>query len=321
MLQTLVSIIIPTYNRAHLISETLDSVLAQTYQNWECIVIDDGSTDDTSSLLHSYIEKDSRFQYYKRPDTHLPGGNGARNYGFIKSSGDFINWLDSDDVFFPEKLEVQIQLLQEKKAKVCVANARFFIESPYKAEGELWSEYLLVVNDSVTDALILKSVRWQTASVLWSRDTAMCNTWDETLAGAQEWLFHILQSLKLQDADFCFLNTALVGVRSANISITRNASLETRYTSYLQARLILLRFLKNENKDLFNKYYRAVFLFSLRYVMFFINANSFGSFKAFNFFIGRVSIKQFIKFNFGVLFYKLFKKSYFLKRVVKKEVN
>src|SRR5690606_34809029 len=104
----LVSIIIPTYNRAHLISETLDSVLAQTYTNWECIVVDDGSTDATEALLHDYMEKDKRFQYHKRPVNHLPGGNGARNYGFNQSQGEFIQWFDSDDLMVSEKLELQV---------------------------------------------------------------------------------------------------------------------------------------------------------------------------------------------------------------------
>ncbi|WP_445734533.1 glycosyltransferase family 2 protein [Mariniflexile sp.] len=68
MNQPLVSIIIPTYNRAHLIGETLDSVLAQTHQNWECIVVDDGSTDNTDTVLKTYCQKDSRFQYHHRKD-------------------------------------------------------------------------------------------------------------------------------------------------------------------------------------------------------------------------------------------------------------
>lgn len=66
-MQTLVSIIIPTYNRAHLISETLDSVLGQTYPNWECIVVDDGSIDSSITVIQKYLELDSRFFYFSRP--------------------------------------------------------------------------------------------------------------------------------------------------------------------------------------------------------------------------------------------------------------
>lgn len=107
----LVSIIIPTFNRAQLIAETLDSVLAQTYQNWECIIVDDGSSDNTDEVVGQYVEKDSRFNYYHRPDEHLPGGNGARNYGFKMSEGEYVNWLDSDDLFAKDKIEKQIQTL------------------------------------------------------------------------------------------------------------------------------------------------------------------------------------------------------------------
>ncbi|MFV0196389.1 glycosyltransferase [Empedobacter falsenii] len=108
--QPLVSIIIPTYNRAELIGETLDSVLAQTYQNWECIVVDDGSSDNTDEVLKNYINKDSRIKYHHRPKQYKPGGNGARNYGFDLSKGEYINWFDSDDVmlniFISEKIIV-----------------------------------------------------------------------------------------------------------------------------------------------------------------------------------------------------------------------
>lgn len=111
--QPLVSVIIPTYNRAHLIGETLDSVLAQTYQNWECIIVDDGSSDNAEEVVRSYVKKDSRFKYYHRPEEHLSGGNGARNYGFKMSQGEYVNWFDSDDLMVPEKLEEQLKLLIE----------------------------------------------------------------------------------------------------------------------------------------------------------------------------------------------------------------
>lgn len=123
----LVSIIIPTYNRAHLIGETLDSIVAQTYQNWECIVVDDGSTDATDTVMLKYCEKDARFKYFHRPEEHLPGGNGARNYGFKKSSGEYIQWLDSDDLIKPAKLGSQLnQLLNNSSISVCLCKAQLF---------------------------------------------------------------------------------------------------------------------------------------------------------------------------------------------------
>lgn len=112
--QPLVSIIIPTFNRAHLIGETLDSVLAQTYSNWECVVVDDGSTDKTDELMESYIQKDKRFKYYQRPKEYLAGGNGARNYGFLMSNGGFIQWFDSDDIMAVDLVEAKMQPFIEK---------------------------------------------------------------------------------------------------------------------------------------------------------------------------------------------------------------
>lgn len=105
----LVSIIIPTYNRAYLIGETLDSILAQTYTNWECIVVDDGSTDDTAIIVNKYCITDQRFNYLKRPSNRLKGANACRNYGFELSKGKYIQFLDSDDLLSSRKLFSQIE--------------------------------------------------------------------------------------------------------------------------------------------------------------------------------------------------------------------
>ena len=136
--QPLVSIIIPTFNRAHLIGETLDSVLAQSYHNWECIIVDDGSTDKTDEVVGEYVKKDARFKYYHRPDEHLPGGNGARNYGFKKSLGEFVNWLDSDDLFSANKIEKQVKLLINRPESISTCKwAKFNASSNFKLKDLL----------------------------------------------------------------------------------------------------------------------------------------------------------------------------------------
>jgi glycosyltransferase involved in cell wall biosynthesis len=90
----MVSVIIPVFNRAELISETLNSIIEQTYKNWEFIVIDDGSTDYTDELLKFYCEKDSRISFYHLPKDQPKGANACRNYGFEMSSGEYVKWFD-----------------------------------------------------------------------------------------------------------------------------------------------------------------------------------------------------------------------------------
>ena len=113
MFKPLVSILIPTYNRAHLISETLDSIMAQTYDNWECIIIDDGCTDNTKEIVEAYCEKDHRFKYHSRPAKLPKGGNAARNYGFKLSKGKYVNWFDDDDLMHEKFIEIKQNLFDE----------------------------------------------------------------------------------------------------------------------------------------------------------------------------------------------------------------
>jgi glycosyltransferase involved in cell wall biosynthesis len=114
MLKPLVSIIIPTYNRAHIIGETLDSVLVQTYPNWECIVVDDGSTDETCVLLGEYLNKDIRFKYLVKPADIKKGASSSRNLGLKIAKGEYIQFLDSDDILAKNKIEMQLELLEKE---------------------------------------------------------------------------------------------------------------------------------------------------------------------------------------------------------------
>jgi glycosyltransferase involved in cell wall biosynthesis len=105
----LVSVVIPTHNRAYCIAESIDSVLAQTYPNVEVVVVDDGSTDETPGLMASRYGADPRVRYERLPKGDA---NVARNHGLGRARGDYIALLDSDDTFLPWKLELEIACLQ-----------------------------------------------------------------------------------------------------------------------------------------------------------------------------------------------------------------
>jgi len=111
-LNKLVSILIPNYNKAPFLKETLDSILNQTYTKWECIVVDDHSTDDSWGILQEYAKKDGRFQVLRRPKNLPKGGNASRNYAFKISKGAYINWFDSDDIMFDNFIEVKVRQLE-----------------------------------------------------------------------------------------------------------------------------------------------------------------------------------------------------------------
>lgn len=112
-MQPKVSIIIPVYNRASIIEYTLDSVLNQTYANWECIVVDDGSTDNTLTTLHNYSKKDKRIYSFNRPNYKLKGPSSCRNFGLEKASGDYVVFLDSDDLLATYCLESRVRAFEK----------------------------------------------------------------------------------------------------------------------------------------------------------------------------------------------------------------
>lgn len=107
----LVSIIIPTYNREWIIEDTLLSVISQTYTNWECIIIDDKSTDNTKEIVNKYAKNDNRFQFVLKSDSDKKGASISRNIGLKHAKGKFIQFLDSDDLLASNKIETQVKLL------------------------------------------------------------------------------------------------------------------------------------------------------------------------------------------------------------------
>jgi glycosyltransferase involved in cell wall biosynthesis len=105
----IVSIVIPTYNRADLLKHTIDSILAQTYQDFEIIVVDNASTDDTPALIAAYQERDARVQYIRKPvNTGLAN---SYNMGRRHAKGTYLAWVDSDDLMTPDRLERQVGCL------------------------------------------------------------------------------------------------------------------------------------------------------------------------------------------------------------------
>lgn len=120
-----VSVITPLYNSAAFIRGTLDSLLAQTYANWESVLVDDGSIDDTAEVVRPYLE-DSRFSYVKQENQGIAG---ARNTGIRAAGGEWVCLLDHDDRWLPEKLERQLEYALAHDCDIVCTDA-FIVEGP-----------------------------------------------------------------------------------------------------------------------------------------------------------------------------------------------
>lgn len=166
-MKNLVSIIIPNYNRASLIGETLDSIISQTYENWECIIVDDGSIDNSIEVISKYVEKDNRFLLFQRPTDYSKGANACRNIGMQKSKGDYIIFFDSDDLMMKNHVEAKLHFMTTQNLDYAVFKSKNFgqpnnisenIDYSYYQEYAFTADnYLLNKLRFFTNDLIIKS--------------------------------------------------------------------------------------------------------------------------------------------------------------------
>ncbi|MCW5921939.1 MAG: glycosyltransferase family 2 protein [Saprospiraceae bacterium] len=106
----LISLVVPSYNRAHLLKDAIESTLTQTYPHWEMLIVDDKSTDNTAEVAQSYATKDPRVKYFLNPEK---GVSSARNYGIKMSQGQYIAFLDDDDINLPHRFESQLKAMKK----------------------------------------------------------------------------------------------------------------------------------------------------------------------------------------------------------------
>ncbi|MCR8667194.1 glycosyltransferase family 2 protein [Aestuariibaculum sp. M13] len=153
----LVSIVTPSYNSAKYITETIQSVQKQTYQNWEWMIIDDGSTDNTVALVEVFAKKDTRIKLI--PLKFNAGPSKARNIGINKIKGEYMTFLDADDIWFPDFIENSIKTIQSTKIP--------FVFSSYKRSDEdlnfIYSDFIVPQRVNYYDILKSNSISCLTA--------------------------------------------------------------------------------------------------------------------------------------------------------------
>lgn len=138
----LITIIIPVFNREGIVIETLDSIINQTYKDWECIIVDDDSTDNSFEIIKDYIEKDNRFSIVKKPLNFIKGPSSCRNYGFKLSNGKYIQFFDSDDIMHQDHLSKKNNAIKDNDFVVC--KIREF-SGAFNGKGSFERKYLDII--------------------------------------------------------------------------------------------------------------------------------------------------------------------------------
>ncbi|MCA4780914.1 glycosyltransferase family 2 protein [Empedobacter stercoris] len=183
-----VSIIIPNYNRANLIGETLDSIVRQTYENWECIIVDDGSTDNSIEVIKTFEEKDQRFKLYVRPKDYPKGANACRNIGMKKSVGDYIIFFDSDDLMVENHVEKKLQTIIEGNSDFVISKTEYF-NNPENNNPINYRQ--LGILEITSDHFIMKKINWLTLDVMIKKEIAKMLSFTEKNQSAEEYNYFV----------------------------------------------------------------------------------------------------------------------------------
>ena len=193
-----ISVVVPCYNRRNRILASVESVLGQSYDNLELIVVDDGSTDGTAALFENYPDKRLRFLRYEENR----GACYARNYGAERSTGQYLAFQDSDDVWHRNKLEKQIHHIRETGAdmsfcgmnRISESGSRFYYPvHPFHPERGL--EEMLAENRAGTQTMLMRREVWEKLR------------FDESFRRYQDWDFSIRAA---KDFQLAYLPEALV---------------------------------------------------------------------------------------------------------------
>ena len=210
-----VSVILPTYNRAHTLLRSIESVLNQTYSNFELIIVDDGSTDNTTEVVKSF--NDSRIIYIKKSKNAGPAS--ARNTGINNSRGKYIAFQDSDDEWLKEKLEKQILLLEKSDNNVGVVYSSF-----YKIMSN--NNKVLIPKSSIKEKegwiykrLLSGNIVGMPVALIKKECFEKCGNFNENLHALEDWELFLRIS---KDYKFIFINEALVISYESPVSVSKN---------------------------------------------------------------------------------------------------
>ena len=210
--QPSVSVILPTYNRAHLLSESIGSVSAQTYSDFEILVVDDGSTDNTRAVVGTM--EDKRIRYVGL--TKNGGQAAARNIGIKEAKANLIAFQDSDDIWLPEKLDMQMSTLRESPPRTGVVYTAY--ERICDNRSEILPSRRIMTKTGDVHARLLRGNFITTQTTLVRRECfKISGGFDQGQRSMDDWDLFIRLS---KDYDFAFVDKVLVKYRVLSDSVS-----------------------------------------------------------------------------------------------------
>ena len=222
----LVSVIVPTYNYGRFIGQTLDSLRAQTFRGWECVVVDDGSTDDTEEVVAGYSARDARVRYLRQANQRQAV---AKNTGLADARGKYVQFLDADDLLEPLKLERQVEFLEATpEADIVYGGARYFhTERPderlYGMFGEdaPWMPELSGTGKTMVLPLIRMNIMAINAALVRRACIDDVGPFDAALPPVEDWDYWLRCALRGKRFEFRDFDGSLALVRAHAASTSR----------------------------------------------------------------------------------------------------
>jgi glycosyltransferase involved in cell wall biosynthesis len=239
----MLSIIIPMYNRADLVGETLDSVLTQTYQDWECIVVDDGSTDNSLQVVQEYCNRDQRIRLMSRPVEREKGVSTCRNIGVENTTSEYVYFLDSDDLLSPEFSQTIIEAIKNyPEAEYAAFQFDAFLESPSKPTYR--SRKFNPAKGTLFEQIMINHVQSNTQTYLWKRSLLECvpMMWREGFRYACDDLDFTKRIICTASNGIWFDIPCLIHVRHSNTN-----SIAGNYKKNISRKIKILLFFENES--------------------------------------------------------------------------
>lgn len=234
----LISIIVPIYNVEKYLRQCLDNIAAQTYQNFECLLINDGSPDNSADICREYVEKDSRFKYFEKENGGL---SDARNYGIRQSKGSYLTFVDSDDWLEHDALARLYDALKKENADISIGR--------YNCYDESRCQYLFY-NSNPDDSLEMRNGNWTVAYLkLFKRELLENLPFPlGKIAEDTYWTWKVL----LKASRVVYLNSYIYWYRVGLTGTLSNIWSEKRIYDEIEAREEKLAILASLNYDLTN---------------------------------------------------------------------